>query len=257
VSPLGLKLSDKVAIVTGASRGIGLAIAELFAKEGAAVVICGRKQESLDQVANSLKDSSGRIVPVACHVGRLEDLERLVDRAAREFGKIDILVNNAGTNIAQGAALQMTDAQFDKMVEINLKSAYRLTRLLAPGMCERGSGSIVNIASIAGIRPQSQSLLYSMTKAALIMLTQSYALELGPSGVRVNAIAPGLVETTLSEYYWKDEARFQPLMERQPIKHLGQPVEIAEVALMLASDSSSYLTGQTIVVDGGRLLSSM
>jgi dehydrogenase/reductase SDR family protein 4 len=180
-----------------------------------------------------------------------------VDRATREFGKVDILVNNAATNIAQGPALEMTDAQFDKMIEINLKSAYRLTRLVAPGMCERGSGSIVNIASIAGLRPQFQSLLYSLTKAALIMLTQSYALELGPRGVRVNAIAPGLVETTLSEYYWKDESRLQPLMQRQPIKHLGQPVEIAEIALMLASDGASYLTGQTIVVDGGRLLSSM
>jgi len=200
---------------------------------------------------------TGRTLPVACHVGRLEDLERLVDRTTREFGKIDILVNNAGTNIAQGPALEMTDAQFDKMIEINLKSAYRLTRLVAPGMCQRGSGSIVNIASIAGLRPQFQSLLYSMTKAALIMLTQSYALELGPQGVRVNAIAPGLVETTLSEYYWKDESRFQSLMARQPVKHLGQPVEIAEVALMLASDGASYLTGQTIVVDGGRLLSSM
>jgi NAD(P)-dependent dehydrogenase (short-subunit alcohol dehydrogenase family) len=124
-------------------------------------------------------------------------------------------------------------------------------------MCERGSGSIVNIASIAGLRPQFHSLLYSLTKAALIMLTQSYALELGPRGVRVNAIAPGLVETALSEYYWKDESRFQPLMERQPVKHLGQPVEIAEIALTLASGEASYLTGQTIVVDGGRLLSSM
>jgi NAD(P)-dependent dehydrogenase (short-subunit alcohol dehydrogenase family) len=143
------------------------------------------------------------------------------------------------------------------MIEINLKSAYRLTRLVAPGMCERGSGSIVNIASIAGLRPQFHSLLYSLTKAALIMLTQSYALELGPRGVRVNAIAPGLVETALSEYYWKDESRFQPLMERQPVKHLGQPVEIAEIALTLASGEASYLTGQTIVVDGGRLLSSM
>jgi dehydrogenase/reductase SDR family member 4 len=226
----------------------------VFAREGAAVVICGRKQEALDEVARELE---GRIVPMACHVGRLEDLERLVDRAAREFGRIDILVNNAGTNIAQGPALEMTEAQFDKMVEVNLKSAYRLTRLVAPGMCERGSGSIINIASIAGIRPQFQSLLYSMTKAALIMLTQSYALELGPRGVRVNTIAPGLVETVLSEYYWKDEGRFQPLMERQPIKHLGQPGEIAEIALMLASGESSYLTGQTIVVDGGRLLSSM
>ncbi len=248
------RLQNRVAIVTGASRGIGRAIAELFAAEGASVAICGRKQEALDQVA---KEITGRVLPFACHVGRLEDLERLVDRTTREFGQIDILINNAGTNIAQGPALQMTDAQFDKMVEINLKSAYRLTRLVAPGMCQRGSGSIVNIASIAGVRPQFQSLLYSMTKAALIMLTQSYALELGPNGVRVNAIAPGLVETTLSEYYWKDESRFQPLMERQPIKHLGQPREIAEIALMLASDSGSYLTGQTIVVDGGRLLSSM
>jgi len=248
------RLQDKVAIVTGASRGIGRSIAQVFAREGAAVVICGRKQEALDEVARALE---GRIVPMPCHVGRLEDLERLVDRANREFGRIDILVNNAGTNIAQGPALEMTDAQFDKMVEVNLKSAYRLTRLVAPGMCERGSGSIINIASIAGIRPQFQSLLYSMTKAALIMLTQSYALELGPRGVRVNTIAPGLVETVLSEYYWKDEGRFQPLMERQPIKHLGQPGEIAEIALMLASGESSYLTGQTIVVDGGRLLSSM
>jgi dehydrogenase/reductase SDR family protein 4 len=248
------RLEHKVAIVTGASRGIGRSIAEVFAREGAAVVICGRKQGALDQVAHEL---AGRILPLACHVGRIEDLERLVDRATREFGQVDILVNNAGTNIAQGPALEMTDAQFDKMIEINLKSAYRLTRLVAPGMCERGSGSIVNIASIAGLRPQFQSLLYSLTKAALIMMTQSHALELGPRGVRVNAIAPGLVETTLSEYYWKDESRFQPLMQRQPIKHLGQPVEIAEIALMLASDEASYLTGQTLIVDGGRLLSSM
>jgi NAD(P)-dependent dehydrogenase (short-subunit alcohol dehydrogenase family) len=248
------RLHDKVAIVTGASRGIGQAIAQLFAAQGASVVICGRKQDSLDRVAAALP---GRILPVACHVGKSDDLEQMVDRTTREFGKIDILVNNAGTNIAQGPALEMTDAQFDKMVEVNLKSAFRLTRLVAPGMCERGSGSIVNIASIAGLRPQFHSLLYSMTKAALIMLTQSYALELGPRGVRVNAIAPGLVETTLSEYYWKDESRFQPLMERQPLKHLGQPMEIAEIALLLAGDGASYLTGQTIVVDGGRLLSSM
>jgi dehydrogenase/reductase SDR family protein 4 len=208
-------------------------------------------------VAAELKGLAGRVVPMACHVGRAEDLDRLVATAKREFGHIDILVNNAATNIAQGPALEMTDAQFDKMVEVNLKSAYRLTRAVAPGMCERGAGSIINIASIAGLRPQFHSLLYSLTKAALIMLTQSYALELGPRGVRVNAIAPGLVETALSEYYWKDQTRFQPLMERQPIKHLGQPQEIAGIALLLASDDSSYMTGQTIVADGGRLLSSM
>ena len=251
------QLKDKVAIVTGGSRGIGQAIAEVFAREGATAVICGRKQATLDQVAVGLSGLAGRVVPMACHVGRIEELQRLVDTVTREFGKIDILVNNAATNIAQGPAIEMDDGQFDKMVEVNLKSAYRLTRLVAPGMCVRGSGSIINIASIAGLRPQYHGLLYSMTKAALIMMTQSYAVELGPKGVRVNAIAPGLVQTVLSEYYWKDEGRFQQLMAHQPIRHLGQPPEIAEVALMLASDASSYLTGQTLVVDGGRLLSSM
>jgi dehydrogenase/reductase SDR family member 4 len=251
------QLKDKVAIVTGGSRGIGQSTAEVFAREGATVVICGRKQNTLDEVAAGMKGLAGRVVPMVCHVGKLEELQRLVDTTARDFGKIDILVNNAATNIAQGPAIEMDDGQFDKMVEVNLKSTYRLTRLVAPGMCQRGTGSIINIASIAGLRPQYHGLLYSMTKAALIMMTQSYAVELGPQGVRVNAIAPGLVQTVLSEYYWKDESRRQQLMAHQPIRHLGQPPEIAEVALMLASDASSYLTGQTIVVDGGRLLSSM
>ncbi|HEX6894923.1 MAG TPA: SDR family oxidoreductase [Bryobacteraceae bacterium] len=251
------QLDKKVAIVTGGSRGIGKAIAEVFAREGATVIICGRKQNPLDEVATQLKGHPGTTIPMACHVGKLEELQRLVDSTVREFGKIDILVNNAATNIAQGPGIEMDDAQFDKMVEVNLKSAYRLTRLVAPGMCQRGSGSIINISSIAGLRPQFHGLLYSMTKAALIMMTQSYALELGPLGVRVNAIAPGLIQTVLSEYYWKDENKWQEMLARQPIKHLGQPVEVAEVALLLASDASAYLTGQTIVVDGGRILSSM
>jgi NAD(P)-dependent dehydrogenase (short-subunit alcohol dehydrogenase family) len=128
---------------------------------------------------------------------------------------------------------------------------------IAPGMAARGSGSIINIASISGIRPQFHGMLYSMTKAALIMMTQSYALELGPSGVRVNTIAPGLVQTALSEYYWADESRATAQMARQPIRHLGQPAEIAGIAVLLASAESSYLTGQTIVVDGGMLLTSI
>jgi NAD(P)-dependent dehydrogenase (short-subunit alcohol dehydrogenase family) len=140
------------------------------------------------------------------------------------------------------------------MIEVNLKSAFRLTQAIAPGMCERGWGSIVNIASISGVRPQYHGMLYSMTKAALIMMTQSYALELGPRGVRVNAIAPGMIQTVLSEYYWKDEARCGKILEEQPVRHLGQPEEIAEMAVLLASDRGSYITGQTMIVDGGRLL---
>jgi NAD(P)-dependent dehydrogenase (short-subunit alcohol dehydrogenase family) len=247
-------LKGKVALVTGASRGIGRAIAEVFAREGAKVVICGRKPETLEEVARAIGPA---VIPIVCHVGRSEQIESMVAQVTRELGRIDILVNNAGTNVAQAPCLEIDEAMFDKMIEINLKSAFRLTRLVAPGMCERGSGSIINISSISGVRPQFEGLLYSMTKAALIMMTQSYALELGPKGVRVNAIAPGLIQTALSAYYWQDEARRDERLEQQPIRHLGQPAEIAEVALLLASDRSSFVTGQTLVVDGGRLLSSL
>jgi dehydrogenase/reductase SDR family protein 4 len=249
-----LTLTGKVAVVSGASRGIGRAIAESFAREGATVVICGRKAETLQQTASEMKDCAGRVYPVVCHVGRAADIQQLVDITHREFGRIDILVNNAATNIAQEPVWQVDEAKFDKMIEVNLKSAFRFIQAVAPGMCERGSGSIINIASIAGLRPQFHGMLYSMTKAALIMMTQSYALELGPKGVRVNAIAPGLVQTVLSEYFWKDEEKLRQIIEDQPIKHLGQPHEIAEVALLLAGDRGSYMTGQTLVVDGGRLL---
>ena len=244
-------LKDKVAIVTGASRGIGRAIAEVFVREGAKVVICGRKQETLDQVAREIGPS---VKAVACHIGKMDQIRNLVDSAARQLGRIDILVNNAATNIAQGPCLDVDEGQFDKMVEINLKSTFLLVKLVAPGMCERGSGSIINVASVAGLRPQPDGLLYSMTKAALIMMTQCYARELGPKGVRVNAIAPGLIQTVLSEYYWKDETRKAEIIGRQPLRHLGQPSEVAEVALLLASDRGSYMTGQTLVVDGGALL---
>ncbi|HVT95574.1 MAG TPA: SDR family oxidoreductase [Bryobacteraceae bacterium] len=250
------RLQGKSAVVTGASRGIGQAIARAFAREGADVMICSRKQEAIAASASEMQGLPGRVVPFACHVGKPEDLERLVRGAEAEFGKIDILVNNAATNIAQGPCLTFDDGQFDKMVEVNLKSTYRLVKLVAPGMAARGGGSIINIASIAGLKPQLHGLLYSMTKAALIMMTQCYAVELGGQGVRVNAIAPGLIQTVLSEYYWKDEARKANALGAQPVRHLGQPDEIAGVAVMLAGDEGSYVTGQTIVVDGGKLLGS-
>jgi NAD(P)-dependent dehydrogenase (short-subunit alcohol dehydrogenase family) len=247
---LGL-LNDRVALITGGSRGIGRAIAESFVREGARAVICGRNQATLDEVAAAI---GPRAMPIACHVGRADELERMVERVIKEFGRIDVLVNNAGTNVAQGPCLEIDEGRFDKMIEVNLKSAFRLTKLVAPGMCKRGSGSIINMASVSGLRPQMNGLLYSATKAALIMMTQSYALELGNAGVRVNSISPGLIQTALSEYYWKEGERNEGRFENQPVQRIGQPSEVAEVAVFLASDRSSYLTGQNIVVDGGFLL---
>jgi len=167
-------------------------------------------------------------------------------------GPIDILVNNSATNIGQGPALAATDDMLLKMVEVNVLSAFRLVNLVAPRMIQRKSGgSIINIASISGIRPQPGGLLYSFTKAGLIMMTRSWARELGPHEIRVNAICPGLIQTDFSEYYWKDEERAKNLLGEQPIRHLGQPNEIGFAALYLASAEASFVTGQIMVIDGG------
>ncbi len=246
-----ISLKGKVALVTGGGRGIGKAIAKKFAEAGASVVIASRKMENLKATADEFAGLPGKIVPIECHVGRKEQLESLVQNIEKQLGPVDILVNNSATNIGQGPALEVTDDMVDKMVEVNIKAALRLIRLTAPGMIKKKSGSIINIASIAGLRPQVGGLLYSFTKAGLIMMTRSWAIELGQKGVRVNAIAPGLIQTDFSEFFWKNETYRAKLEANQPINHVGQPDEIGFAALYLASDESSYVTGQVIVIDGG------
>ncbi|MBI4909000.1 MAG: SDR family oxidoreductase [Acidobacteria bacterium] len=247
-------LKDKVALVTGGSRGIGRSIAEVFARVGATVIICGRKLYSLEQVSRDNEVLPGRIVPIQCNVARAEEVESMVATVVSEQGRIDILVNNAATNIYNGYALDLGEAEFERMVDTNLRSVFRMIQLVAPSMCERGYGSIINIAATAGMRPEPLNLLYSMTNAAVLMLTKSYAVELAARGVRVNSIAPGLVQTEMSSYVWKDEARLKAHLDLQPVRHLGQPEEVAEVALMLASERASFVTGQNFVVDGGSLI---
>ena len=245
-------LSGKVALVTGGGRGIGRAIAQRLAEAGAAVVIASRKLENLEAAARELSPLPGRVVPIACHVGRPAELENLVRQAEAELGPIDVLVNNSATNIGQGPALEVTDEAILKTLEVNILAAHRLIRLIVPKMIDRGEGgSVINIASIAGLRPQPGGLVYSFTKAGLIMMTRSWAREFGPQGVRVNAIAPGLIRTDFSEYYWKNEEFVRQLEKTQPIPRVAEPEEIGGLALYLASSEASYVTGQVFVVDGG------
>ncbi|HEY2894100.1 MAG TPA: SDR family oxidoreductase [Pirellulales bacterium] len=246
-----ISLKGKVALVTGGGRGIGKAITKKFVEAGANVVIASRKMENLKATADELAGNPGKILPVECHVGRKDQLEALVATTEKQFGPVDILVNNSATNIGQGPSLEVTDDMVDKMIEVNIKAALRLVRLVVPKMAEKKSGSIINIASIAGLRPQPGGLLYSFTKAGLIMMTRTWAVEFGKKGVRVNAIAPGLIQTDFSEFFWKNEEYRKKLEATQPISHIGQPDEIGFAALYLASDEASYLTGQVLVIDGG------
>ena len=247
-----LKLEGKVALVTGGGRGIGKAITHRLAEAGANVVIASRKLDNLEATAREFAALPGKVVPIACHVGRIDQVENLVKETATRLGPVDILVNNSATNIGQGPALQVTDEMLDKMIEINIKAALRLVRLIVPKMIERKEGgSIINIASIAGLRPQSGGLLYSFTKAGLIMMTRSWAQEFGQFKIRVNAIAPGLIQTDFSEYFWKNETLRSQIEAAQPIHRIGQPEEIAGAALYLASNDASFVTGQVVVIDGG------
>jgi NAD(P)-dependent dehydrogenase (short-subunit alcohol dehydrogenase family) len=240
--------------VTGGGRGIGKAIARRFVEAGAHVVIASRKLEVLEAAAKELADLPGKVLPIACHVGRKEELEHVVRETETNFGPIDILVNNSATNIGQGLALEVTDEMLDKMVEVNVKSCLRLVNLIVPKMIERQTGgSIINIASIAGLEPQPGGLLYSFTKAGLLMMTRSWAREFGPHRIRVNAIAPGLIQTDFSSFFWKNEEFMKHLHQTQPIGRIGLPEEIGFAALYLASDEASYVTGQAFVIDGGNI----
>jgi NAD(P)-dependent dehydrogenase (short-subunit alcohol dehydrogenase family) len=240
--------------VTGGGRGIGKAIARRFVEAGAHVVIASRKLEVLEAAAKELADLPGKVLPIACHVGRKEELEHVVRETETNFGPIDILVNNSATNIGQSLALEVTDEMLDKMVEVNVKSCLRLVNLIVPKMIERQTGgSIINIASIAGLEPQPGGLLYSFTKAGLLMMTRSWAREFGPHRIRVNAIAPGLIQTDFSSFFWKNEEFMKHLHQTQPIGRIGLPEEIGFAALYLASDEASYVTGQAFVIDGGNI----
>jgi dehydrogenase/reductase SDR family member 4 len=244
-------LDGRVALVTGASRGIGSAIANALAEQGAQVVLSSRKQGDLDDEAERINTKfPERAVGIAAHAGRPEDLQRLVDDVMKRFSRIDILVNNAATNPYFGPVLDAELTAWDKTFEVNLRGIFILTKLVYAASMEKQGGAIINVASIGGLRPGLGLGIYNITKAGVIMLTRQLARELGGK-VRVNAVAPGLVKTRFAEALWGNEAILDRVLSSNPMGRIGLPDEIAGAVVFLASNAASYVNGEILVIDGG------
>jgi len=258
------RLDGKVALVTGASRGIGRATAIGFIKAGAAgVAITSRKQADLDVVAEEIKQIGGKALPIEAHGARMENLGKLVDTVVKEFGKLDILVNNAGTTPAMASVLDTEERLWDAIIGLNLKGLYFLSQTAARVMKEKGGGAIINVASSDGFRASQDRSVYSISKAAVMMVTKAFAGELARYNIRVNCIAPGAVDTKLLGNIWANLPQEQQdnikkqMGERMPLGHMGQPDEMVGAMIYFASDAASYCTGQTILIDGGASVASM
>ncbi len=245
------RLDGKVALVTGASKGIGEAMARGLAEFGASVVLSSRKQEAVDAVAASLRERGLEATGIAANVGNLDDIDSLVERSAEIYRGIDILVNNAAANPVYGPVQDTDQRAFDKIIEVNLKGPFELAKRAYPLMRARGGGSIINISSIGGLTPEANIGIYSASKAAIINLTRAMAQDWGADQVRVNAVCPGLIRTRFSEALWQDEKTLQRFVSRIPLGRIGEADDIAGLAVYLASDASRYCTGGVYMVDGG------
>jgi len=244
-------LEGKVAVINGGSRGIGESIAMAYAAQGATVVVSSRKQESVDAVAEAIRAEGGKAVGIACHAGQLDQIEALFARVKEEFGRVDVLVNNAATNPYFGPMLNASESAYDKTFEINCKGYFFMAQHAAQIMVAQNSGSIINVSSIEGISPSPMMGIYSMTKAAVIMLTKAMAKELGAANVRVNCICPGLTETRFAKVLIDTPEIYEHYVARAPLGRHAQPEEIVGAAIYLASEASSYTTGVILPIDGG------
>lgn len=243
-------LTGKVAIVTGASKGIGAAIARGLAEFGAHVVLSSRKQDAVETVAAGFRADGLEAAAVAAHMGDPTAIRRLVDETHQLHGRLDIIVNNAATNPVYGPLLDADDVAFDKIIGVNLKGPLDLARAAHPHLRQHG-GSILNISSIGGLSPEPGLGLYSVSKAALVSLTKVMADEWGGDGIRVNAICPGLIQTKFSAALWQDEQVLQRFLRDIPLGRVGQPEDVVGLAIYLASDAARYCTGAIFTVDGG------
>jgi len=248
-----IDLSGKVALVNGASRGIGEAIARGLAGCGAQLILSSRDQARVQSVADSIRADGGEAVARSCHAGRLGDIKSLFDAIGDEFGRLDMLINNAATNPWFGPAADLPPEAFDKTVDVNLKGPYYMMAHAVPLMIAGGGGSIVNVASIAALVSMAGQAVYAMTKAGLVSLTKSFAKEYGQQGIRVNAILPGVVETKLASALVEDPG-VQKWISRLPVPRAGQPADMVAGVLFLVSDHASFTTGTTLVMDAGATL---
>ena len=246
-----MNFTGKTVLVSGASRGIGEAIARGFAANGARVIVSSRDQAACEQVAASIGAEGGSAVARAAHAGRMEDVSALFDWIEAEMDGLDVLVNCGGTNPYYGPIGDTPVAAFDKTVDVNLKGPFYLSAHAVRLMKGRGGGAIVNVASINGIRPGDMQGIYSMTKAAMINMTMAFAREYGRYGIRVNAICPGFVETKMTSVFLENEQVMAAVAAKFPIPRVGQPADMVGGVLYLASDAAAYTTGTTLVMDGG------
>jgi NAD(P)-dependent dehydrogenase (short-subunit alcohol dehydrogenase family) len=244
-------LAGKVALITGASRGIGRAIALRLAGAGATAVVSSRKLEGVQAVADEIRAAGGQALAVQAHVGQTADVQALVEQTVAAFGRVDIAVNNAATNPHFGPLLSADEGQWDKILDTNVKGAFRLCQAVVPHMEAQGGGVIINLTSIAGLRPSPGMGIYGISKSAIIMLTQVLALELGPAHIRVNAIAPGVIRTRFSQLLWQTPEIAGPTLAHTPLGRFGEPEDVAGLALFLASPAAEYVTGAVLLVDGG------
>lgn len=245
-------LSGKCALITGSSRGIGRAIAEAFAAHGANVVICSRRQHSCNVVAQAInRREGGRATALRASIGSKSDLERLVAETRRAFGRIDVLVCNAATNPHYGAMSEIKDEQFEKILRNNVLGTHWLAQLVVPGMAARKDGVIILVSSVGGYRGSPVIGAYNLSKAADLQLARNLAVELGPHNIRVNCLAPGIIRTHFSRTLWQSETNLQRALAGTPLGRIGLPKDIAGAAVFLASKAGRYVTGQSIVIDGG------
>ncbi len=254
-----MQLSGKVALITGAASGIGRATALLFAGEGAAVAVADRNAEAGDRAAAEITRSGGRAISEPVDVSRASDCHRVVERALSEFRKIDILFNNAGI-IRRASVADLSEEDWDRVMDVNVKSIYLLSREVIPHMRKSGGGTIINTASGWGLVGGANAAVYCASKGAVVLLTRAMAIDHGPENIRVNCICPGDTDTSMlreeAQQLGQDKDRFLTDSAKRPLGRVGTPEEIAQAALYLASDASSFVTGTALVVDGGGLAGS-